>query len=304
MNQLVPAQSQVPATVLRFNADQVDLIKRTICKGATDDELRLFLYQAERTGLDPLAKQVHAVKRWDSQQRREVMSIQVAIDGFRLIAERTGKYIGQIGPYWCGKDGQWSDVWTSDELPVAAKVGVLRSDFKEPSWGVARLQSYAQKNKEGSLTRMWTTMPDVMIAKCAEALAFRKAFPQDLSGLYTTDEMMQAQDVAEPRRPATPAPNVMLPAHDAQTGEITDATPAGEPPAPSHSELPPGDESGAGESLGLMDHDRLLGEAAKRGTAALQDAWRKVPREFQPTLKAALDKRHKKTAELADEIPL
>jgi phage recombination protein Bet len=169
----------------RFTADQVDLIKRTICKGASDDQLKLFMYQAEKTGLDPLARQIYAVMRGPA------MTIQTSIDGLRLVAQRTGDYAGQAGPFWCGDNGTWVDVWLGKEQPSAAKVGILRHGFKEPCWGVARFDAYAQKYN-GKLSNMWAQMGDVMIAKCAEALGLRKAFPQELSGIYTSDEMSQA----------------------------------------------------------------------------------------------------------------
>jgi phage recombination protein Bet len=296
------AVTTAPAMVMpaRFNHEQIDLIKRTICRGATDDELKLFMHQCERTGLDPFTRQIYWIKG---------RGLQLSIDGFRLIAERTGKYAGQVGPFWCGPDGEWKDVWLENTPPTAARVGVLRVDFKEPCWAVARFRAYAQT------TPTWTKMPDLMISKCCEALALRRAFPQDLSGLYTTDEMEQAAP-----RGAKPYPVLQ---HDADGVVIDDSEADGNgrdsttrtelemghqppqrssdvapvPPGNPAGETPPTDASPAGTDMlnedGLAYIARVetdLRNAAEGGYKSLAAAWNALPSGDHQTFKALRDR--------------
>ena len=157
------------------------LLRRTITQNLSEDEHALFVLAAERSGLDPFARQIYFMRDGGK------FTIQATIDGLRISAERTGKYSGQLGPEWCGTDGVWRDIWTEKAPPVAARVGILRTDFAEPVWGKALYSEFRPSNDD-----FWLKMPASQLAKCAEALGFRKAFPREFSGIYTPDEMAQA----------------------------------------------------------------------------------------------------------------
>lgn len=199
---------------IEFSPEQVALIKSQVAPNASDNELCLFLYQAQRSGLDPLTRQIYCIHRGGK------MTIQTSIDGFRVIAERSGDYGGQDEPIFTEQDGR----------VISCKITVyrFRGDVRyAAAVGVAFMSEY---NAGGP---MWQKMPHTMLAKCAEALALRKAYPQDLSGLYTSDEMQQAdyqpaEVVVQPATPSQQQPPTVEPAvevlHDAWNMKYSDPT--------------------------------------------------------------------------------
>jgi phage recombination protein Bet len=181
-----------------FDNKQIQLFRELYCKNLTDDETKLFLAVCQRSGLDPTAKQVYAVKRRDWKLGRDVMTIQTSIDGYRLIAERTGRYApgskkseyeyddkgnlisATVYVRKLTKDGTWHDV------PTTAFYDEYVQTFKDKQTG------------EDKPTTFWEKMKRNQLAKCAESLGIRKCFPQELSGIYTKDEMDQTDIHVKP----------------------------------------------------------------------------------------------------------
>lgn len=193
---------------LEFTPVQQQMIRDTYANGADPKEFQVLMEIAKVRRLNPLLRQVHFVKRWDRQKEKEVWSVQVSVDGLRAIAERTGKYDGQDEPeYELGKDGRI----------LSCKVKVYRKDWSRPAVGVAYWSEYVQTKRDGTPTKFWSDMPHVMIAKCAEAIAMRKAFPEDMGGLYVDEEMQQAEN----DRPAQISGHV-APGQDEAAPEDTD----------------------------------------------------------------------------------
>ncbi|HZL92747.1 MAG TPA: phage recombination protein Bet [Vicinamibacterales bacterium] len=212
-----PVQALVAVADGGFTRDQIDLIKRTVADGCTDDELKLFLYTAQHLRLDPLTRQIHAVKRRRKNRTgawEDYMVIQVGIDGYRATADRTHAYAPGPAPVF-----DYRPNYGGGAVPYSCTVTVKK--LVAGTWhdvqATAFMDEYVQRSNEGAPSGLWGKMPHGQLAKCAEALALRKAFPQQMSGVYTDDEMGQADrepsKVAElPAPVATPTPELAAPA--------------------------------------------------------------------------------------------
>lgn len=178
---------------------------------AADADLAVFLHYCQRTGLDPFSRQIYMIKREGKQ------TIQTGIDGFRLIAQRTGKYRGKVSTEWCGDDGAWRDVWLGgpDNPPFAARVTIKHADHELPDSAVCLYHEFVGRKFNGDVNKMWETKPAHQLSKCAESGALRAAFPNDLGGMFTDDEMEQADN---------PQPGPRLP--NSVDGEVVPPNPS------------------------------------------------------------------------------
>ena len=188
-----------------FTDEQRQIIRDSYANGASDEEFAVLMEIARARRLNPLLRQIHFVHRWDGEKARHVWSAQVSIDGLRAIAERTGRYAGQDEPEF---------VENPDGTLKLCKVRVWRSDWPRPAVGMAYWNEYVQSIRDRQTGKqrpvaLWGRMPRTMLAKCAEALALRRAFPEDVGGLYTPDEMGQAQNEA-PHLAAVPPPKAQV----------------------------------------------------------------------------------------------
>lgn len=182
--------SQTLATTPARDDEQVSLIRKTICPTLNDDEFALFCAVAKAKELSILQRQIYAVKRWSAAQQCEVMTIQTSIDGYRLIAQRHGL---------AGIDdgiprGSVAIEGAKDRsAPESVTITVYRRDPKtgerDPYTATATWQAYYPDDKKARF--MWQKRPREQLEKCAEALALRRGF-QEVAGLYTTEEMQQA----------------------------------------------------------------------------------------------------------------
>jgi phage recombination protein Bet len=164
-----------------WDVDQLAVLRQMGLEKVSTPDLKMFFHYAQRTGLDPFTKQIYLIRRGDR------WVVQTSIDSLRIVAQRSMQYEGQTDAEWCDEHGNWSDVWLLREAPMAARVGVYRRGFRGPLRAVAHWREYGERSRGET----WHTLPAHMLAKCAEALALRKAFPNDLSGLYTAEEMAQ-----------------------------------------------------------------------------------------------------------------
>lgn len=176
--------SERPVDALAVTSDQLDLIRRTIAKDATPDELKLYLFDCHRQGVHPLDKLIHFTKR--DGKYTPITSI----DFMRIRAADSGEMAGSDDPVFTSHDDALADAVDTATVTVYRLTQGQRFAYT----ATARWDEYKPApGPSGRADVMWRKMPHTMLGKCAEALALRKGFPRQLAGLYAKEEMDQAE---------------------------------------------------------------------------------------------------------------
>lgn len=161
-----------------------------IPQGTPEGTIKMFARFCAESNLSPFKRQVHLVERGGKY------TIQTGIDGYRAIANRTGLYAGSDDYLFDEGVGEYEMLKSGKKQPTTARATVYRlvGGVRCPFTATAGWAEYSQ-SFNGKLGRMWEKMPFLMLGKCAEALALRKAFPEELGGIYTDEEMQQAERI-------------------------------------------------------------------------------------------------------------
>lgn len=156
-----------PAVIDFRDRDMVSTLKATVAQGLNDQEFTLFAEFCKSTRLNPFKREIWAIKAGNRLQ------LMTGINGFFAIANSHPQF-----------DGLECEIETDDKgLPMKAIAKAHRKDRKFPAVGIALL-----RESKGA-SPIWNTQPSVMLTKVAKARALREAFPQEMGGLYTDDEM-------------------------------------------------------------------------------------------------------------------
>lgn len=175
-------------TLHNFSQEYVATLRAHIgnAKGYIIEEgdLNRLLYMSEQRKLDPLLDQIHVIFRKDRDTGISKPTFQTSIDAIRLQAARTGQYAGSDDVIFSGD---------LDNRKATTTVWRIVQGIRCPFTATAYYEEYVQLY-HGRPTAMWAEKPHVLLGKCVEALALRKGFPEETSGLYTPEEMMQADN--------------------------------------------------------------------------------------------------------------
>lgn len=158
----------------------------------TDAELLYFAQVARSTGLDPSKREIYGIYRRPNKDSEQKLTIQTGIDGFRVVAERSGKYAGSREydfEYDENVKITVNHAGTQKRVPNKARATVLKvieGQIVETSRTANWVDFYPGEGKQGN---MWRKIPEIMLGKCAEAQAHRVAFPNDCQNLYLEEEM-------------------------------------------------------------------------------------------------------------------